>query len=317
MGRIAVFIYGTVAYLSFLGVFLYAIGFVGNMVVPQSIDAGGPSSQLGQALLINVALLGIFAIQHNVMARPAFKAWWTKIVPEPVERSTYVLFTNAALALLFWQWRPMTGEVWNVAESGIAPLLVGLSLVGWGVVLVSTLLISHLDLFGLRQVYLHLTKREYTHVSFTEPLFYRLVRHPLLLGFIIAFWATPTMTVGHLLFAAVTTVWMLFSIQLEEHDLVAAYGDSYKDYQKRVRMIIPLPKKAPATGTAPAIPPAVASSKPVEVAAPAPFVESTGAAEATGPAAGSVAPEPPREIAREVGGGEVVDSGDGGEPGGF
>ena len=243
MGRIVAFLYGTVAYLMFLGVFLYAIGFVENLVVPQSIDAGGPSSPFGQALLINVVLMSIFAVQHSVMARPGFKAWWTKIVPIPAERSTYVLLTNVVMALLCWQWRAMTGEVWNVAGSGIAPLLVGLSFVGWGLVLVSTMLISHFDLFGMRQVYLHLTRTEYEDIGFKAPLLYRFVRYPLLLGFIIAFWATPTMTTGHLLFAAVTTVYMLVAIQLEERDLVTHLGEDYRRYQSEVSMIIPMPPK--------------------------------------------------------------------------
>ena len=305
MGRIVAFLYGTVAYLLFLAVFLYAIGFIENMVVPQSVDAGGPSSLLGQALLINVALLSIFAVQHSVMARPGFKALWTKIVPEPVERSTYVLFANAALALLFWQWRPMTGEVWNVAGSGIAPVLVGLSFAGWGLVLASTILINHFDLFGMRQVYLHLTSREYAPIGFRTPLFYRFVRHPLMLGFMIAFWATPTMTAGHLLFAAVTTVYMLIAIQLEERDLVTYHGEDYERYRSEVSMIIPMPPKrsaAPSTAetSAPAAPaplepaPAVASPAPDAPPTPAPEREP----ESSEPAADTADP-----LAQEMGGG--------------
>ena len=351
MGRIVALLYGVVAYLIFFASFLYAIGFVGNWVVPLSVDAGGAASSFGTALMINVLLLGLFAAQHNVMARPAFKAAWTKIVPEPVERSTYVLFASLLLFLLYWQWRPMTGEIWNVQDAAIAPFLTGLSLAGWGLVLASTILINHFDLFGLRQVYLHYTKQEYVPSGFTTPLFYRLVRHPLLLGFMIAFWATAVMTVGHLVFAAVTTVWMLFSIQLEERDLVGFHGQAYKDYQKRVRMIIPLPKRAPAAGAAPASAPVMASSQPVETAAPAPvspepvasITEPVASAPALAPeqapeptpdpaperapeptpdpaperAPEPAAPEPPTDIAREEGGRESPDSGEGRGPGGF
>ncbi len=329
MGRIAALLYGIVAYLVFFASFLYAIGFIGNWVVPQSVDVGGAASPFGTALLINVLLLGLFAAQHNIMARPAFKAVWTKIVPEPVERSTYVLFASLLLFLLFWQWRPMTDEIWNVQDAAIAPLLTGLSLAGWGLVLASTVLINHFDLFGLRQVYLHFTKQEYVPSGFTTPLFYRLVRHPLLLGFMIAFWATAVMTVGHLVFAAVTTVWMLFSIQLEERDLVAFHGQAYKDYQKSVRMIIPLPKKAPApestaSASAPAAsePPASAPPAPEPPAAapsaPEPTATAPSAPEPTAAAPSApepTAPEPPGGIAEQTDGGETADPADSRDPG--
>lgn len=238
MGRIIAFLYGAVSYVVFFLTFLYAIGFVGNMVVPNSIDSGTEGA-MGSALLINVVLLLVFAIQHNVMARPEFKERWTRILPEPVERSTFVLFASLALILMFWQWRPMLGVVWSVDNSAAATMLIGLSLAGWGLVLAATFLINHFDLFGLRQVFLYLRGQEYTHIGFRMPLFYKLVRHPLLLGFMIAFWATPTMTTGHLLFAVVTTAWMLFSIQLEERDLVRALPDQYPAYREQVPMLIP------------------------------------------------------------------------------
>lgn len=259
MGRMVAFLYGAVAYLIFLATFIYAIGFVGNLMVPVSIDAGGLAAPVAMALLINVLLLGVFAVQHSVMARPGFKKMWTRIVPPVIERSTYVLLSSLALALLFWQWRPMTAEIWNLEGTAVAPLLTGLFFAGWGLVLLSTFLISHWDLFGLRQVYLNLTRKEAGPIGFQTPLLYKLVRHPLLLGFIIAFWATPLMTVGHLLFAAGTTIYMLIAIQLEERDLVTTHGDEYRQYQKNVRMLIPIPKEhstqvpdvitAPATAT--------------------------------------------------------------------
>lgn len=238
MGRIIAFLYGVVAYVVFFLTFLYAIGFVGNLVVPKQIDSGTEGA-MGTALLINVVLLLIFAAQHNVMARPEFKERWTKIVPEPVERSTFVLFASLALILLFWQWRPMLGVVWNVDNSAAAAVLTGLFFGGWILVLAATFLINHFDLFGLRQVFLYLRGQEYKAIGFRMPLFYKLVRHPLLLGFMIAFWATPTMTTGHLLFAVVTTGWMLFSIQLEERDLMRFLPDEYPAYREQVPMLIP------------------------------------------------------------------------------
>jgi protein-S-isoprenylcysteine O-methyltransferase Ste14 len=238
MNRILTISYGAVSYLIFLGSFLYAIGFVGNIVVPRSIDAG-VTAPLGQAVVVNVLLLGLFAVQHSVMARPAFKRWWTRFVPKVVERSTYVLLSSLVLALLFWQWRTMPAIIWDVTWM---PGRIGLWILfglGWATVLLSTFMISHFDLFGLRQVYLAWRGVPYTNLEFRTSLLYRVVRHPLMLGFIVAFWATPTMTAGHLLFAVATTGYILIAIQLEEHDLTGALGEQYRDYRGRVPMLIP------------------------------------------------------------------------------
>jgi methanethiol S-methyltransferase len=236
--RIATFVYGVLCYLIFFGTFLYAAGFIGNLVVPKSIDSGvaGP---LGEALLINTGLLLIFAFQHSVMARPWFKNKWTRFVPEAVERSTYVLFSSVALIVLFWQWRPMGGVVWNVEEQALRIVLYGLCVMGWLLVLMSTFLINHFDLFGLRQVYLFLLGKEYTQLVFGTPVLYRHIRHPLYLGWLLAFWATPTMKVPHLFFAIVTTLYILMAIQFEEKDLISFHGEEYKRYQKSVPMILP------------------------------------------------------------------------------
>jgi len=237
MGRTLAFLYGVVCYAIFFVVFLYAIGFVDGLVVPKNIDTG-KAGPLVPTLLIDAALLGVFAIQHSVMARPAFKAVWTKFVPKPVERSTYVLFASAALALVMWQWRPLPQTVWSLS-GGLATAALALSFAGWLIVLTSTFLINHFDLFGLRQVHAYATGKEIPPSEFTTPLFYRIVRHPLYLGFIIALWAAPVMSVGHLVFAAGSTAYILIAIQLEEHDLVNVFGETYVAYRKRVSMILP------------------------------------------------------------------------------
>ena len=237
MKRVAVFCYGFACYVMFLGVFAYSIGFIGNLFVPKSIDSD-PAGPLGVAIIVNVLLLGVFAVQHSVMARPAFKRWWTKIVPEPVERSTYVLFSNLALILLFWQWRPMGGVVWDIQEPVLCTALFALYGVGWLVILVSTLLINHFDLFGLRQVWLYFRGKPYTHLEFKTPGLYKHIRHPLYVGWFIAFWATPTMSIAHLVFACATTAYILIAVQIEERDLLK-YHDEYAKYRHRVPMFLP------------------------------------------------------------------------------
>jgi methanethiol S-methyltransferase len=242
MSRLLAFLYGVIAYFIFFGTFLYLIGFVGGLVVPKTIDSG-ETAPFGTAIAINLALIALFGIQHTVMARPGFKAWWTKMVPRPVERSTYVLIASLILIVMMWQWRPMTGTVWLVENEIGAAIIWAFFAAGWLLVLGSTFAIDHFDLFGLRQVFRNLRGQDQAPVDYKESWFYRFVRHPLMLGFLIAFWAAPHMTVGHLLFAAGFTVYILIALQYEERDLVAAHGDRYKDYQRRVSMLIPYRKK--------------------------------------------------------------------------
>jgi methanethiol S-methyltransferase len=238
MGRVIALVYGLLCYAFFFVTFLYAILFVENMLMPRTIDVGQPSG-VTEALIINLMLMSLFAIQHSVMARPQFKRWWTQFVPNTVERSTYVLFSTLALALLCWQWRPMTAPVWHVAGPVAASLLTGLSLFGWLLALFSTFLINHFELFGLQQVVNNFAARKMPAIKFRTPLLYNFVRHPLYLGFIIAFWATPEMSAGHLLFATVTTAYIFVGIFLEERDLVDVFGDDYRRYRQRVAMIVP------------------------------------------------------------------------------
>ncbi|MGZ5925913.1 MAG: methanethiol S-methyltransferase [Rhizomicrobium sp.] len=241
MSRAAAFFYGVLAYVMFLGAILYAIGFVENLpVLPKTIDSGVPGP-VAASVAMNLILLGIFAVQHSVMARKEFKAWWTQFVPPAIERSTYVLFANLALILLLWQWRPITVPVWTVSNPMLAGALIGISLVGWGIVFLSTFLINHFDLFGLQQVWHNLRQQRIEDPQFRTPLLYKFVRHPLYLGFIIAFWSAPVMTMGHLLFAVATTGYIFIGLLLEERDMVASFGQTYRNYQARVSMILPLP----------------------------------------------------------------------------
>jgi methanethiol S-methyltransferase len=236
--RIAVFVYGVACYAAFFATFLYAVGFIGNLVVPKSMDSPATMPFL-KAFGIDVLLLGIFAVQHSLMARPWFKRAWTRIVPEPAERSTYVLFSSLALIALFAFWQPLGGTIWSITSPVGRMIMYQLYGLGLGLVLVSTFLINHFDLFGLRQVWLYLVGKPYTHLTFRTPLFYRYVRHPLYVGWFMTFWFTPTMTATHLLFAIATSAYMLIAIRWEERDLIMLHGENYEEYRNSVPMLLP------------------------------------------------------------------------------
>jgi len=238
MKRISAFAYGAACYGAFLVTFLYAIGFLGNFGVPKSIDSGLEGS-MAAAVAIDGALLALFAVQHSVMARPWFKRAWTSLVPEPLERSTYVLFSSAAMLFMFWQWRPIGGVVWDMTGGTAEAVILGFYAAGLLIVLLSTFLINHFDLFGMRQVYLYLVNRPYTHLEFRTPFFYRYVRHPLYVGWLLTFWSAPVMTVAHLFFAMMTTAYILVAIRFEEADLITVHGQKYERYRQQVPMIIP------------------------------------------------------------------------------
>ena len=242
MKKIFSLLYGLVCYLAFFGTILYAIGFVGNLIVPKTID-GEPQAPLLKAILINASLLLLFALQHSIMARPAFKTWWTSIIPHHLERSTYVLLASLCLMLLMWQWQPIGGVIWSIENETVKNILLVVYLAGWAIVFISTFLINHFDLFGLRQVWLHFRCKPYVQLPFRVPMFYRFVRHPLYFGFLIAFWSAPVMTIAHLLFAVLTTGYIFTAIQLEEKDLMHVYGEKYRHYKKWVPMIIPFSKR--------------------------------------------------------------------------
>jgi protein-S-isoprenylcysteine O-methyltransferase Ste14 len=243
MGRLIALLYGLAAYLVFFLTFLYAIGFVEGLWVPKTIDTG-TVVPMTEALIVNILLMSLFAVQHSVMARRQFKEWWTQYVPKSVERSTYVLFASLALVVLFWQWRPMPDVMWQIVDPSTAMAITGLSFVGWFLVLTSTFLINHFELFGVHQVVNNLAGRSMSEPRFKTPVLYKLVRHPIYLGFIIAFWAAPVMTVGLALFAAVTTTYIFVGIWLEERDLIELFGDEYRRYKERVGMLVPWRKSA-------------------------------------------------------------------------
>ena len=237
LARLLILSYATLSYAVFLLSFLYALGFVGNYLVPKSIDIGGQTN-LCEAILVDLPLLGVFALQHSIMARSAFKQWWAKQLPLACERSTYVLLSSLILLLLFWQWQPIPLLVWH-SDGMIAWLLIGLYWLGWLIVLASTFMIDHFDLSGLRQAFLASGGVKLARQSFKTPLLYKIVRHPLMLGFLLAFWATPDMTIGHLLFACVNTTYILIGLRLEERDLITQFGATYQEYRRRVPMLLP------------------------------------------------------------------------------
>ena len=238
MGKLVAFLYGIIAYLVFAVVIVYSLGFVSGLAVPKTIDSGS-AGPVVESIVINIVLMTIFALQHSVMARPQFKKWWTKIIPKSVERSTYVLFASLALALVFWQWRPIPGVVWEVRAPTVAAFLLYLGVSEWVLVFISTFMINHFELFGLHQVANNLAGKPMPSMKFKTPMLYNIVRHPIYLGFLIFAWATPVMTAGHLLFAVIVTGYIFVGIALEEHDLIAVFGDEYRRYRQRVAMIVP------------------------------------------------------------------------------
>jgi methanethiol S-methyltransferase len=247
MKRLLVLLFGAASYAVFFATFLYAFGFIGNVIVPKSIDSE-PASSFTTALLVDAGLLALFALQHSIMARQWFKRMWTRIIPEPAERSAYVLFSSAALILLFWQWQPLGGIIWNIEGGAAQAVIYAFFAAGWLIVLLSTFMINHFDLFGLRQVWLYFRGRPYTPLQFRTPFFYKFVRHPLYFGWLLAFWFTPVMTAAHLFFAVMTTAYILIAIRFEECDLVSQHGDSYRSYRDRVPMILPVgsrPERTP------------------------------------------------------------------------
>ncbi len=239
--RMAILAYGLVAYAMFLGVFLYALGFVVGFGAPVTLDSP-PTMDFVPALVINLGLLGLFAVQHSVMARPTFKRWWTRLVPVPAERSTYVLFSNLAMIVMFYFWQPMGGTLWAFESTAAKAAMFGLGGAGWLLVLLTTFMICHFDLFGLRQVWLYARKKDYAPLKFKQRTMYSYVRHPLYLGWLMAFWFTPTMTVAHFVFAVMTTLYIFVAIQLEERNLVDEHGETYRQYRRKVPMIVPLAK---------------------------------------------------------------------------
>ena len=241
MNRWFAFAYGVLAYLVFLATILYMMGFVGNLWVPKSVDSGSDSDPTA-AVLVNTLLVAAFAVQHTVMARPRFKQWWTQFVPKHLERSTYVLIASLLLAFLFWQWRPLPATIWEASGPWPRAILIGLQFAGWFLVFYSSFLINHFDLFGLRQVFLHLRGREYSHLPFVVRSLYRVIRHPLMAGFLIAIWAAPTMTWGHLLLSSLLTIYILVGIRFEERDLVRHLGSAYEEYRSRTPALLPFPK---------------------------------------------------------------------------
>ena len=244
MNRITAFIYGTLCYVVFLATFLYGVAFLGNIGLSRTID-GEATSPFWLAMMINTLLLGLFAVQHSVMARPAFKRWWTRFIPKPVERSTYVLFSSIALLLLFYSWQPMGGTIWEVRDPILRGTIHGLFAGGWLLLLAATFLINHFDLFGMRQVWLYLKGEPYTPLKFATPGLYRYVRHPLYVGWLLTFWATPMMTAAHLVFAIATSAYILIAIRWEERDLVDAHGPAYAQYRQEVPMLIPAVRPYP------------------------------------------------------------------------